>query len=152
MQFISFQKQRVDLGHISPSTVTNYYKATKLFIEMNIDAPVINWKRISKGLPRGRKAANDSLRRIKPIIYTMASSGIRLGAWDSLRWKHVTPRNENNEIIEVADSSCIEVSRLRSSLVWMFDHSSFERNIWTSTIVVVVCRPEIWLDTYNNIS
>jgi len=30
-------------------------------------------------------------RRIKSIIYTMASSGIRLGAWDYLRWKHVTP-------------------------------------------------------------
>jgi hypothetical protein len=26
-------------------------------------------------------------RRIKPIVYTMASSGMRLGAWDYLRWK-----------------------------------------------------------------
>jgi hypothetical protein len=24
-------------------------------------------------------------------IYTMASSGIRLGAWDYIRWKHIQP-------------------------------------------------------------
>ena len=28
-------------------------------------------------------------RRIKAIVYTMASSGIRLGAWDYLRWGHI---------------------------------------------------------------
>jgi len=30
-------------------------------------------------------------RRIKPIVYTMASSGIRLGAWHYLKWGHVSP-------------------------------------------------------------
>ena len=114
MQFISAQKERVTLGQISAGTIANYYKATKLFVEMNIDTPIINWKRISRGLPRGRKAANDRAptleelrklseypdRRIKPIIYTMASSGIRLGAWDYLQWKHVSPiKNDKNEII-----------------------------------------------------
>ena len=34
-------------------------------------------------------------RRIKAIIYTMASSGIRIGAWDYLQWKHVTPITNN---------------------------------------------------------
>ena len=30
----------------------------------------------------------------------MASSGIRLGAWDFLQWKHVTPlKNEKDEVI-----------------------------------------------------
>jgi hypothetical protein len=30
----------------------------------------------------------------------MASSGIRLGAWDYLQWKHVKPINdENNELV-----------------------------------------------------
>ena len=74
----------------------------------------LSWKRIRRGLPRGRKAANDRAptieeiqklveypdRRIKPIIYTMASSGIRVGAWDYLQWKHVTPiTNGLGEII-----------------------------------------------------
>jgi hypothetical protein len=30
-------------------------------------------------------------RRIKPIVYTMVSAGIRIGAWEYLRWKHVIP-------------------------------------------------------------
>jgi hypothetical protein len=30
-------------------------------------------------------------RRIKAIIYTMISSGIRLGAWDYLRWGDIKP-------------------------------------------------------------
>jgi hypothetical protein len=105
MQFITFQKERAKNGEISYLTIGNYYKATKLFIEMNTDTPIINWKRIARGIPTGRKAANDRAptieelrklseypdRRIKPIVYVMASSGIRLGAWDYLQWKHVTP-------------------------------------------------------------
>jgi hypothetical protein len=85
--------------------ISNYYKATKLFVEMNTDTPIINWKKIAKGLPTGRKAANDRAptleelrklseypdRRMKPIVYVMASSAIRLGAWDYLKWKNVTP-------------------------------------------------------------
>lgn len=74
----------------------------------------LGWKKIRRGLPRGRKAANDRAptieeiqklveypdRRIKPIIYTMASLGIRVGAWEYLQWKHVTPiTNGLGEII-----------------------------------------------------
>jgi integrase len=103
MQFIAFQIQRANHKEIAESTISNYYKATKLFCEMNDLS--LSWKKISRGLPIGRRAANDRAptieeiqklveypdRRIKPIIYTMASSGIRIGAWDYLQWKHVTP-------------------------------------------------------------
>jgi hypothetical protein len=114
MQFIAFQKERARKGEISYSTIANYYKATKLFVEMNSDTPIINWKRIIRGVPSGRKAANDRAptieeirklseypdRRIKPTVYIMASSGIRIGAWDSLQWKHVTSiTNDNGEVI-----------------------------------------------------
>ena len=114
MQFMVLQKERAKKGEISYSTIANYYKATKLFVEMNSDAPIINWKRITRGIPSGRKAANDRAptleeirklseypdRRIKPIVYIMSSSGIRIGAWDSLQWKHVTSiPNDNGEII-----------------------------------------------------
>lgn len=114
MQFMAFQKERAAKGEISYSTINNYYKATKLFLEMNTDAPIINWKKISRGIPTGRKAANDRAptieelrklseypdRRIKPIVYVMASSGIRLGAWDYRRWKHVKPIiSEEGEVV-----------------------------------------------------
>jgi hypothetical protein len=62
---------------------------------MNDLGTTINWKRISKGLPRSKFAANDRAptveeirklveypdRRIKAIVYAMASGGFRLGAW-----------------------------------------------------------------------
>lgn len=60
---------------------------------------------MARGIPYQKKAADDRPpsideirklleypdKRIKPIILTMISSGIRLGAWDEMRWKHVIP-------------------------------------------------------------
>ena len=77
---------------ILQTTIPNYLKAMKLFCEMN--DIFVSWKKISRGVPRGRQAANDRAptreeiqrlleypdRRIKPIVYTMISSGIRIGA------------------------------------------------------------------------
>ena len=116
MEFVSFQLQRVSRGEITESTIKNYYRPTKLFCEMNGCAQLINWKMISRGLPRARQAANDRApameeirklieypdRRIKLIVYTMASSGIRIGAWDYLCWKHVKPVTNSQEEIVAA--------------------------------------------------
>jgi hypothetical protein len=114
MDYVGFQLERVSKGEIVESTIRNYYKATKLFCEMNGIAQLVNWKMITRGMPRGRQAANDRAptmeelqlliqypdRRIKAIVATMISSGIRIGAWDYLRWKHVIPiKNDNGEII-----------------------------------------------------
>lgn len=114
MNFIVYQKERVARKEISEGTIGNYYKAIKLFCEMNFDQPIINWKKIARGLPRARKFALDRIpsieeirklceypdRRIKPIVYTMISSGIRLRAFDYLQWKHVTPlTNPKGEVI-----------------------------------------------------
>lgn len=56
MHFIMKQNERVESGEISASTVPNYYKATKLFCDMN--EIILNWKKIAKGLPHAREAAN----------------------------------------------------------------------------------------------
>jgi integrase len=111
MSFIQVQKERAYRKEITGSTIRNYVKAIKLFTEMN--DILISWKKITRGLPKGRKWADDRAptpeeirkiveypdRRIKPIVYTMVSSGIRLAAWDYLRWGHVHPIYNNSEII-----------------------------------------------------
>jgi integrase len=112
IRFIMFQIERAKSGEIAESTISNYYKATKLFCEMNELS--VNWRKIARGIPKGRRAANDRIptleeihklleypdRRIKPIVAIMIASGIRIGAWDTLQWKHITPfRNDNGEVI-----------------------------------------------------
>jgi hypothetical protein len=56
---MAFQKQRAANGEILYSTINNYYKAIKLFLEMTTDTLIMSWKRLTCGIPTGRKAAND---------------------------------------------------------------------------------------------
>lgn len=67
IKFFEFQKERAKRKEIEYSTISNYYKALKLFVEMNFDNPVVNWKKISKGIPSGRKAANDRAPTIEEL-------------------------------------------------------------------------------------
>jgi hypothetical protein len=76
------------------------------------DIPV-TWKKISRGLPKIRRYADDRAptieeiqkiceypdRRIKGIVCTMSSCRIRLGAWDYLCWGHIEPIRREGKII-----------------------------------------------------
>lgn len=67
----------------------------------------------ARGLPKFRRHADDRApkleeiqkiceypdRRIKAIVYTMASLGIRLGAWDYFRWGNVQPILQEGNVI-----------------------------------------------------
>jgi len=111
IQYLQKQKERYERKEITAGTLKNRFQAIKLFCEMNgIDLP---WKKVSRGLPRPKKYADDRSptpeeirkiieypdRRIKAIVYTTCSSGIRVGAWDYLKWKHITPVEKNGEIV-----------------------------------------------------
>ena len=65
MKFIAFQIERARRNEISETTISNYYKATKLFCEMNDLS--LGWKRIRCGIPRGRRAPNDRAPTIEGI-------------------------------------------------------------------------------------
>ena len=94
LRFLHYQKERVGKKEITAGTLHNYVKTLKMFCEITDVA--IPWKKITRGLPRGRRYADDRAptieeirkiieyldRRIKPLVYTMASSGIRVGAWE----------------------------------------------------------------------
>lgn len=103
LKFLDFHKNRVRRRELAAGTLKNYYRALKLFCEMNDIS--LNWKKISRGLPKAKNSSNDRAptmeelrklveypdRRIKAIVYAMTSGGFRLGAWDYLQWKHVLP-------------------------------------------------------------
>lgn len=38
-------------------------------------------------------------RMMKAVVYTMISSGIRVGAWDYLRWGNIRPIHEGSKFI-----------------------------------------------------
>ena len=111
LKFMQFQLDRANRKEITGSTVRNYLKSIKLFCEMADFT--IAWKKISRGLPRAKNYSDDRIpsieeirklleypdRRLKAIIYTLASSGIRLGAWDYLRWGHIRPINKQEETV-----------------------------------------------------
>jgi len=111
IKFINHQKQRIEKKEISEGTLCNYVKAIKLFYSMN--DIIINWKKIGKGMPTERHNADDRIptmeeikkllehadKRIKPIVLTMISAGIRSGSWDHLKWKHIIPIFRNDVIV-----------------------------------------------------
>jgi integrase len=110
LKFIQFQKERFNRKEITAGTIRNYVKSIKLFCAMADIA--INWDKITRGLPKGRRYTDDRAptldeikklceypdRRIKAIVYTMVSSGIRVGAWDYLRWGNIRPIEQDGNV------------------------------------------------------
>ena len=115
LTFIQFQKERfyhkeITAG-ITAGTISNYVKSIKLFCSMSDIA--INWDKSNRGLPKGRRYTDDRAptlekikklceypdRRIKAIVYTMVSSGIRAGAWDYLRGGNIRPMEQDGKIV-----------------------------------------------------
>lgn len=112
IRFVLSQKERIDRHEITSGTLRNYIKAIKLFCKMN--RINIIWDVISRSLPKVKHHANDRVpmveeirklieypdRRIKPIVLVSVSTGIRVGAWDYIKWKHITPiKNESGAIL-----------------------------------------------------
>ena len=113
-KMLRVQKKRVEKGEIEESTIYNYYKAAKVFCNQNRIR--ITWKIITKIIPTGKRHADDRIptdeeiqrlvsyedKRMKPIVYTMLSSGMRIEGWDYLRWKHITPIFDDNDRVLAA--------------------------------------------------
>ena len=104
-------KQKHKDGKLDPGTIKNR-KSTIRNLLKKTKVP-IDWDEVFKGLPKPRRYTNDRAysqdeilkiseyndKRIKPIVYTMAISGMRLGAWDYLKWSHITPLSRDGKVI-----------------------------------------------------
>src|SRR5487761_232316 len=97
-------KERINRKEIVSESSHNYRDPIKILLDMSDLRP--NWKRLDKILPpRRRKASKGSApskeiirtlcsypdRRIKPIILSMTSAGLRVGAWDFLNVRDLEP-------------------------------------------------------------
>lgn len=110
-EYMRFQRGRAEKGDIAESTLANFWKPIKLFTEQN--DIMLNWKKITRRIPSGRNYANDRAPtsdeiiqilgyrdpRIKPIVLTMVSSGVRVGSWDYLKWENVKPIEKAGQVI-----------------------------------------------------
>lgn len=112
MQFVIFQKERVK-RKIATDTLKNYLKILKVFCDMN-NLLNINWKLIYRGLPTvSQVSSTDRIPtyeeiqslvyhkdiRIKVLVLVMASSGMRLGDWNLLKWGHITSIERDGQIV-----------------------------------------------------
>jgi integrase len=111
LRYVESEKNRVEKKQIIGGTLRNSIKTIKMFCETSDLS--IPWKKISRGLPRGRRYADDRAptieeirrileypdRRIKPIVLTVSSCGFRLGSWDYLKWRNVHPIIRGNQLV-----------------------------------------------------
>jgi hypothetical protein len=109
--FIRDKRRRAEAGELAESTIRNFYKPVKLFC--TIHDVELSWKKITNTIPEGRRFANDRAptheeigkvieypdRRIKPLVLVTCSSGIRIGAWEYLKWKHIEPIRRDDRIV-----------------------------------------------------
>lgn len=111
VSYIHYLKGRVESKEIAPSSVGNYIKPLRLYLEMN--DLILNWKKLNRLLPSSKAKSKDRAptieeikriceypdRRIRPIVLSMISGGFRLGAWDYLTWGDVEPLERKEEVI-----------------------------------------------------
>ena len=99
LRFLDFHKERVRRKELAAGTVKNYYRAVKLFCEMNDVS--LNWKKISRGLRRVKKSSNDraptleELRKLvdypdrRPLVDFVLGLGIIYAGSMSLRYRMI---------------------------------------------------------------
>ena len=65
IKYLQIHRQRLENREISASTLRNYLKPVKLFCEqLEISLP---WKKITRGMPRGRRYANDTVPTLEEL-------------------------------------------------------------------------------------
>jgi hypothetical protein len=116
MSYMEHLRERVEKGEITAGTAKTMYTPIHRFTEKHRHVKgVIDWAGLIEDMPKPRDTGNDRIptlqeikklvaypdRRMKFLVYTMCSSGCRVGAWDYMRWKDIEPKynKENGELV-----------------------------------------------------
>jgi integrase len=115
MSYLDFHIKRFRKGGLASASLGSFYYPIRAFCDpYERELPNIGWKRLLKPVPAAKSYANDRAyqieeirklvqhadRRTKVLVYVMCSSGIRVGGWEGLCWKHVeAKKNDKGEVI-----------------------------------------------------
>ncbi|MGH9955323.1 MAG: hypothetical protein ACRD39_06645, partial [Nitrososphaeraceae archaeon] len=116
MNYLVAQRERVEAGQITAGTLKTLWEPIKAFTRRHKGVKEsIDWDSLKDAMPKAKHYSDDRIptieelrklcefpdRRIKAIVYLMASSGIRIGAWDYLKVEHVKPMRDEktNQIV-----------------------------------------------------
>ena len=92
-------------GEVSGSTIRQTVSSLRHFFEMNDASDAINWSKVSRMVPKSRKIGSDRAptveeirqmletadARMRCIILVCSSSGIRVGAFEGMKWGDIRP-------------------------------------------------------------
>jgi integrase len=117
LSFLQAQVERFEKHEIASASIPALLSAIKHFCQIHKRDYLlsdIDWHMLSNMLPTPKTHSNDRAytieeirklvrfpdRRIKPLVYLLCSSSMRVGAVPRLKWKHIEPkRNEKGELL-----------------------------------------------------
>ena len=100
----AIQKERVEKGEIAAATLKNFIKSLKIFCDSaDIDIP---WKKVTRGLPKGRQAASDRAPTIEEIrkLVGYPDRSLNLTSTDMLKGyllSHIDTQERKNDLNEL---------------------------------------------------
>jgi integrase len=107
MQFLVHHRERVEAGEFASGSLKQYWQAIRKFTDAFMDLrAAIDWKRIIEAMPAVENVADDRIPnqdelrglvkyrdpRIKALVCTLCSCGMRVGSVEFLKVKHITKK------------------------------------------------------------
>jgi hypothetical protein len=112
IQFLQYQKERVNRKEITGSTVRNYVNVMKLFCEMN--DLLVPWKKLTRGLPKARNYADDRVPRLDELQKIIKYPARPL--WLSPRWLHRLIGKSHYRHSNTVTAPCLKRLRVKLSI------------------------------------